>query len=344
MSGIESDRHRQRQRGGRHTSSLHSRECVPGRPLQRCSDEPGRWSCRPSRAPMTSATSSCAPLSTSTRPRPRSARFRIPSRRTSKGSHAPALDPDQPGPARLHAQPDQLRPVQRRHARLRRPGAASTGPSHFQVSSCPDLGFAPRIGLKLTGSMKRRGHPALTATGPPLPGKRTSAAPGDHAQERAPRQRPHPHHLHAGPVRCACLPERFGVWHGDSGDTVARQTADRSGLPPRFRQPSTRLGRGPSGTDRGRIGRTDRHREERGPARAIQHGAGCSGLVLRSRLDGGKKGLLINSANLCGARPKASVTLVGQNGVQNSRSRSCRRAVAPRRLSRSGTRRKTSNG
>jgi hypothetical protein len=43
-------------------------------------------------------------------------------------------------------------------------GALSTAKQHFQVANCASLGFAPKLALRFTGSTKRTGDPALTAT------------------------------------------------------------------------------------------------------------------------------------------------------------------------------------
>ena len=43
-------------------------------------------------------------------------------------------------------------------------GAVASLTNHFEVVSCTDLGFSPELGLKLSGSAKRAGDPALTAT------------------------------------------------------------------------------------------------------------------------------------------------------------------------------------
>ena len=43
-------------------------------------------------------------------------------------------------------------------------GASATPSNSFQVTGCEQLGFAPRLALSLKGSTKRRGHPALKAT------------------------------------------------------------------------------------------------------------------------------------------------------------------------------------
>ena len=50
-------------------------------------------------------------------------------------------------------------------------GATSTLSQHFQVANCASLRFAPRLSLKLTGSTKQAGNPALTATLTARPGE-----------------------------------------------------------------------------------------------------------------------------------------------------------------------------
>ena len=42
-------------------------------------------------------------------------------------------------------------------------GASASPSAHFQVANCADLGFEPKLALKLSGSLKRAGHPALRA-------------------------------------------------------------------------------------------------------------------------------------------------------------------------------------
>jgi hypothetical protein len=41
-------------------------------------------------------------------------------------------------------------------------GAGATPATHFQTANCENLDYAPKLATKLTGSTKRRGHPALT--------------------------------------------------------------------------------------------------------------------------------------------------------------------------------------
>jgi hypothetical protein len=43
-------------------------------------------------------------------------------------------------------------------------GATANPSAHFQVANCADLGFDPKLKIKLSGGNKRNGHPALHAT------------------------------------------------------------------------------------------------------------------------------------------------------------------------------------
>ncbi len=43
-------------------------------------------------------------------------------------------------------------------------GAIARLSNHFEVASCTDLGFAPKLAMKLSGSVKRAGNPALTTS------------------------------------------------------------------------------------------------------------------------------------------------------------------------------------
>ena len=50
-------------------------------------------------------------------------------------------------------------------------GAVANPSAHFQVANCARLPFAPKLTLKLTGSTKQAGNPALTATVTAKPGE-----------------------------------------------------------------------------------------------------------------------------------------------------------------------------
>ena len=100
-------------------------------------------------------------------------------------------------------------------------GAQSPAPSrHFQVANCADLPFGPKLSLKLTGGVKRRGHPAIHAVLTAQPGEaNTRSVSVALPQGRAARQRPHRHRLHQGrsspptPARRARCSARAEVDH-----------------------------------------------------------------------------------------------------------------------------------
>ena len=50
-------------------------------------------------------------------------------------------------------------------------GAEAARSSHFQVANCSDLPYGPRLRLRLTGGIKRRGHPAIHAVFDAKPGE-----------------------------------------------------------------------------------------------------------------------------------------------------------------------------
>jgi hypothetical protein len=53
-------------------------------------------------------------------------------------------------------------------------GAVATPSSHFQVANCARLPYAPRLSLKLSGGLNRRGHPAIHAKLRPGPDEANS--------------------------------------------------------------------------------------------------------------------------------------------------------------------------
>ena len=198
-------------------------------------------------------------------------------------------------------------------------GTSSMVPSHFQVSSCPNLDFAPRFGLKLTGSTKRRGHPALTAA--------LTTAPGEANIRRAIVAMPKSELLDNAHIRTTCTRVQFAA-HSCPSDsvygtaTVVTPLLDKPLTGPVYLRASGNRLPDLVADLQGQIeieldGKIDTAKGAGLRARFnTVPDAPVSSFVLE--LEGGKKGLLINSANLCQARPKAAVTLVGQNGAQNS--------------------------
>jgi hypothetical protein len=197
-------------------------------------------------------------------------------------------------------------------------GSTSMVPSHFQVSSCPNLDFAPRLGLKLTGSTKRRGHPALTAT--------LTTAPGEANIRRAVVTMPKTELLENAHIRTTCTRVQYSQHACPSDSIYGQATAVTPLLDKPLSGPVYLRASGNRLPDlvadlKGQIeleldGKIDTAKKAGLRARFnTVPDAPVSSFVLE--LDGGQKGLLINSANLCKAKPKAAVKLVGQNGAQS---------------------------
>jgi hypothetical protein len=198
-------------------------------------------------------------------------------------------------------------------------GAAPEVTSHFQVSSCPNLDFAPRLGLKLTGSTKHRGHPALKAT--------LRRGSGEANIGRAVVTMPKAELLDNAHIGTTCTRVQFaqGSCPTDSVYGTARAVTPLLDQPvsgPVYLRSSGRRLPDLVADLRGQIdielvAHIDTAKS--GGLRARFNGvpdAPVSSFVLE--MEGGKKGLLVNSADLCKTRPKAKVTLVGQNGMRQA--------------------------
>jgi hypothetical protein len=198
-------------------------------------------------------------------------------------------------------------------------GTTSMVSSHFQVSSCPNLDFGPRLGLKLTGSTKRRGHPALTA--------RLTTAPGEANIRRAVVTMPKTELLENAHIRTTCTRVQYAARACPSDSIYGTATAVTPLLDKPLSGPVYLRASGNRLPDlvadlRGQIeieldGKIDTAKNAGLRTRFnTVPDAPVSSFVLE--LDGGAKGLLVNSANLCKAKPKAAVKLVGQNGAQSN--------------------------
>ncbi|HYJ22375.1 MAG TPA: hypothetical protein VEW07_10170 [Solirubrobacterales bacterium] len=196
--------------------------------------------------------------------------------------------------------------------------AALTSP--FQVGGCGALGFKPKLSLKLTGGTTRAKYPALTAE--------LSARPGDTNIGRASVAMPRTEMLAQNHIRTICTRVQ---WAADACPPQSRY-GDATAWSPLLDQPLS----GPVylrassnklpdlvADLRGQIrvelvGRID---SVRGGIRTTFESvpdAPVSKFVLK--MQGGKKGLLVNSRNVCQSTSRATVQLDGQNGkVSDSR-------------------------
>jgi hypothetical protein len=189
----------------------------------------------------------------------------------------------------------------------------------YQVANCADLGFKPKLHLKLKGSTKRRGHPALRAT--------VNAKPGEANIARTQVAMPKTLLLDQSHIGTVCTKVQFAS-HSCPADSVYGEAMIETPLlenplsgPVYLRSSSTKL---PDlvADLRGQInialaGRIDTAKG--GGLRATfakVPDAPVTRFVLN--MEGGKKGLLVNSESLCKQTQKASVQLDGQNGVDST--------------------------
>ena len=186
--------------------------------------------------------------------------------------------------------------------------------SPFQASSCASLGLSPKLAFKLKGGTRRGDHPAFRATYTPRP--------GDANLEDLTVRLPRSAFLDQGHIRTICTRVQFAadacppaarygyikaftplldeplqgpVWLRSSDHNLPDLVFDLRGL-----------------VDVEVATRID---SKGGGIRASIEGAPDAPLskVLLT-MQGGKKGLIVNSRNLCAKRSKANVRFAGHNG------------------------------
>jgi hypothetical protein len=191
----------------------------------------------------------------------------------------------------------------------------------FQVSNCSARDFGPKLALRLRGKRRRGGYPALRAV--------LTARPGDANIQRAAVTLPHTEFLAQNHIRDVCTRERFAAQSCPSTSIYGHATAytpllDGSLSGPVYLRSSDNplpdliadLHAGPI-----RVvldGRIDS--VGNGRIRAIFEDlpdAPVTKFVLD--MQGGKKGALVNSADLCAAPAYATVRMVGQNNKGEAR-------------------------
>jgi hypothetical protein len=187
--------------------------------------------------------------------------------------------------------------------------------NRFQVFDCASRGFAPKLGMRLYGPSKRNGHPALRAV--------LAARPEDADVKRVSVTMPHSEFLAQDHIRNVCTRPQFEAARCPADSAYGHAIAytpllDDPLSGPVYLRSSDRplpdlVADLRSGAIRvvidGRIDSVDG-----GRLRATFEDlpdAPLTRFVLR--MPGGRRGLLVNSTNLCTAPASASARLVGQN-------------------------------
>jgi hypothetical protein len=194
--------------------------------------------------------------------------------------------------------------------------AALTNP--FQVGGCPQLPFKPKLSLKLKGGTKRTGHPKLIAN--------LKAKPGEANVAKAQVKLPPSAFLDQAHIRTVCTRVQFaanacpaGSIYGKASATTPLLAYPLSGnvylRSSNHKLPDLVVAL--KGPDYQPIeidldGKTDSVKGSlRNTFEAVPDAPVSS---FRLELFGGKRGLVVNSRNLCAHTYKAEVNLTGQNG------------------------------
>jgi hypothetical protein len=186
----------------------------------------------------------------------------------------------------------------------------------FQVGECGELGFKPKLALRLKGGTKRSRYPALTATLTYPKGA------GSANIARTVVALPHSEFLAQNHIRTVCTRVQFAADQCPAGSIYGTATAVTPLLdkplegPVYLRSSSNKLPdmvvalHGQIDVDL--VGRIDSVKGGIRTSFESVPDAPVSSFTLR--MQGGKKGLLENSRDLCNSVNKASVEMDGQNG------------------------------
>jgi hypothetical protein len=186
--------------------------------------------------------------------------------------------------------------------------------SPYQAASCMSLGFAPKLSLKLKGGTKRGGHPSLKAV--------FTAKEGDANTAEAVATLPRSAFLDQAHIRTICTRVQFAAKACPKGS----QYGSARVFTPLLEEPLE----GPAYlrssnhklpdlvlalhgiVDVNAVARIDSYRGGIRSSFETLPDAPVSKAIIT--MQGGSKGLIINSRNLCAKPSKASVELTGQNG------------------------------
>jgi len=188
----------------------------------------------------------------------------------------------------------------------------------FQVDNCVRLGFGPRLSVRLKGGTRRGAHPALTATYRPRPADANVAS----IRTRLPRSA----FLEQAHIRTICTRVQFAADSCPPGSIYGQVTATTPLLEEPLKGPVYLRS---SDNDLPDLvldlhGLVDvevaaRIDSVRGGIRATftdVPDAPVTKVVLRMR--GARKGLVVNSTDLCAKRNRAIVRLGAQNGMRKA--------------------------
>jgi hypothetical protein len=193
-------------------------------------------------------------------------------------------------------------------------GATAPLSAPFQVGGCRGLNFKPRLSLRLSGGTRRSAHPALRATLTPRS--------GDANIDRAQVALPHSEFLDQSHIKTICTRVQFSASQCPAGSVYGYGTAwspllDRPLKGPIYLRSSSHALPDLVADLDGQVhivldGRVDSIRGGIRTTFSAVPDAPVSKFVLR--MQGGAKGLLENSTNLCAQANRATANFTAQNG------------------------------
>jgi hypothetical protein len=203
-------------------------------------------------------------------------------------------------------------------------GATASLSNRFQVGGCENLAFKPKLDIRLFGGTRRGSHPSLHSV--------LEAAPGEANIGRAAVTIPRSEFLDQGHIRTICTRVQFAADACPQGSIYGHAVATSPIVgyqvegPVYLRSSSHKLPdlvidlHGPT-SQPVEVEAVARFDSIKGQIRATFENAPDVPLTkLVVSMQGGKKGLLVNSRNICASTNRATVKLTGHNGAPfNSR-------------------------
>jgi hypothetical protein len=199
-------------------------------------------------------------------------------------------------------------------------GATEQLSNRFQVDGCDKLSFKPKLGVRLIGGTRRGDHPRLKGT--------LEAAPGEANLGRAAVTIPRSEFLDQAHIRTICTRVQFAAETCPKGSIYGHATATTPLLgypvegPVYLRSSSHKLPdlvvdlKGPDWQpiEATVVGRIDSIKGQIRTTFENTPDVPLTKVVLSMR--GGKKGLLVNSRNICSTANRATVVLTGHNDAE----------------------------
>ncbi|HWA52619.1 MAG TPA: hypothetical protein VG816_00455 [Solirubrobacterales bacterium] len=216
-------------------------------------------------------------------------------------------------------------------------GASASASTPFQVGGCRHLGLAPKLSLSLSGKTNRGAHPRLRAVLRPRPGDANLSS----VQVTLPRSE----FLEQAHIRTICTRVQFAAHNCPAASVYGHAQVTTPLLDEPLRGPVYLRSSSHELPDlaidlRGQVpfvldGRIDSIDGGIRTTFAATPDAPFTKAVLT--MQGGKKGLLVNSRDLCAGDSRAKVAFSGQNGRRSGQRPLLRNDCADRRSRREGS-------